>query len=60
MPSRFAYNLDNIHLLAVIREIDLKKAETDYSNVWETIVGEVKKLETEGILIKDGFFLKGN
>lgn len=59
MPDRFAYNLNNIHLLAVIRDIDLKKKETDYSNIWEIVVEEIKELETYGILIHDGFVLKG-
>lgn len=59
MPSRFAYNLANIHLLAVVNEIDLKKAETDYSNIWEPIMGDVKVLEIQGLHVADNFVLKG-
>lgn len=60
MPPRYAYNFDNIHLLGVVREMDLKKEETDYSNIWRIIVDEVKLLETQGIDVGGGFILKGN
>lgn len=59
MPIRFAYQLDNIHVLTVVRESDLKKEETGYSNILEIITDEVKILETEGIKVKHNLVLKG-
>lgn len=60
LPSRFAYQLANIHTLAVVRESDIKKEETSYSNILGIIVNELKILETQGIKIKHNLVLRGN
>lgn len=59
MPQRFAYNLNNIHLVCLINENDLKKAQTSYNDVWKLIVSEIKILETTGINLESGENLKG-
>lgn len=60
LPSKFAYNMSNIHLLALVNENDLKKAETDYTNVLELIVKDIKQLELTGIDTGTVTNLKGN
>lgn len=60
MPFRFAYNMDNIFTICLVNENDLKKAETDYTNILEQIVKDVHVLETTGIDLASGINLKGN
>lgn len=45
MPPQYAYNMGNIHLICLVNENDLKKAETNYTNILELIVAE-KHLES--------------
>lgn len=60
MPQRFSYNMDNIILICLINDNDLKKAETSYNNVWKEIVHYIQILETTGVDIGDGISLRGN
>lgn len=60
VPSRFAYNMENIFLICLINDNDLKKAETNYNNVWEQIVQNVRILETNGVDIGNGITMRGN
>lgn len=59
IPPELAYNQNNIHLLALINSSDLKKRETDYTNVLEIIVRELKILNSNGIDLDGGTNLKG-
>lgn len=59
MPARFAYNQNNIHLIALINASDVKKKETDYTNILEKIVEDIDVLETDGISLDSGMILKG-
>lgn len=59
LPPELSYNQNNIHLLALINSSDLKKRETDYTNVLEIIVRDLKILETQGIDLECGFNIKG-
>lgn len=59
MPPRFAYNMNNIFLVCLVNENDLKKAETDYTNILEQIVKDVRILESAGIDLGNGVNLKG-
>lgn len=60
MPPELAFDMNNIHLLAIINASDLKKYETDYTNVLEIIQKEINVLETEGIDLECGINLKGS
>lgn len=59
MPPQFAYSMNNIFLICLVNENDLKKAETNYTNLLEQLVREIKILETIGIDIGNGINLKG-
>lgn len=59
MPPEFAYCMNNIFVICVVNENDLKKAETDYTNLLEQLVSEVNVLETSGVDIGNGINLKG-
>lgn len=52
--------MNNIFLVCLVNENDLKKAETDYTNILEQIVKDVHVLETAGINLACGINLKGN
>lgn len=60
LPPQFAFNLQNIHLVALCNANDLKSPHTDYNNIWKVIVDDLYSLESEGIEIGDGIKLKGN
>lgn len=59
MPKRFAHSMNNIHLICLVNENDLKKKETDYTNILELIARDIKILETNGIDLDIGINLKG-
>lgn len=59
IPNSHSFNLKNIFLVAMCNANDLKTKETDYNNVWNIIVRDLKTLETEGIEVNTGEFLKG-
>lgn len=59
VPPRFAFNLQNIHLVALCNGEDLKSEHTDYNNIWKVIVEDLSSLENYGINIGDGIMLKG-
>lgn len=59
LPTRFAYNSENIHTVALINSTDLKKKETDYTNVLEIIVKEIRYLESVGLQLPKKSVLKG-
>lgn len=59
MPPQFAYDMNNIHLISVVNENDLKKNETDYTNLLEQLVMDIRILETTGIDFDDGTNVKG-
>lgn len=51
--------MNNIHLICLVNENDLKKKETDYTNILELIVRDLKVLESNGIDLDCGINLKG-
>lgn len=53
MPTRFSYNMDNIFLVCLVNENDLKKKETNYFNLFEPIVKDVKVLEETGVKLEN-------
>lgn len=59
MPNQFAHSMNNIHLICLVNENDLKKKETDYTNIMEMIVRDIKILESSGIDLDCGTNLKG-
>lgn len=59
MPEQFAHSMNNIHLICLVNENDLKKRETDYTNILEMMVRDIKQLETTGIYLDCGTNLKG-
>lgn len=59
IPPSLAYNLSNIHLVALINANDLKKMEVNYSTLWNEIVKDISHLETVGINLPDGSNIKG-
>lgn len=59
LPPELAFNLKNIHLVALCNADDLKSEQTDYNNIWKVIVDDISHLETTGLEIGDGVRLKG-
>lgn len=59
LPQELAFNLRNIHLVAICNSHDIKTEHTDYNNVWSIIVHDLRELESTGIDI-DGVKLKGD
>lgn len=59
MPKRFSHSMSNIHLICLVNENDLKKKETNYNNIWELVVRDLKILEWNGIDLDCGINLKG-
>lgn len=58
-PSNLLSKTDNIYLVALSDACDSKNELADDNNVLETIVADIKSLETKGILTKSGAILKG-
>lgn len=58
MPTKYLSKINNIHLIAVCNADDLKSRTTDFNNLWQRIVFELKHLERYGIEIA-GRNLKG-
>lgn len=59
LPQELAFNLSNIHLVALCNSNDIKSEHTDYNNIWRAIVNDLRELECTGIEV-DGAKLKGN
>lgn len=59
MPHRYAFNLNNIFLVCLVNENDLKKAEAGYNDVLQRIVADIQTLESSGINLNSGHNLKG-
>lgn len=51
IPPKLASKLNNIFLVALCNSDDLKTRRTDFNNIWQYIVDEIKILETEGITV---------
>lgn len=59
MPAQFTHSMNNIHLVCLVNENDLKKKETGYTHILEIIVRDLKILESIGIDLDDGTNLRG-
>lgn len=49
MPVEYLSKLENIYLICLCNSNDLKTEQTDYNNIWDLIVKEIKLLEEIGI-----------
>lgn len=59
LPPELAYNMNNIHLVALCNANDLKQKHTDYNNLWDEIAKDIARLERIGIVIDNNITLKG-
>lgn len=59
MPPQFSYNMENIFLVCLVNENDLKKKETNYFNLFEPVVEDLKLLEGTGVELENGIVLRG-
>lgn len=59
LPSKYLSRFQNIYLIALCNPDDLKTKTTDFNNILELIVSEIKYLEETGITLDDGRQLKG-
>lgn len=59
MPTQLSYNMNNIFLVCLVNENDLKKKETNYFNLFEPIVDDLKLLSETGVKLENGITLKG-
>lgn len=59
LPPELAYDPNNIHLVVMCNENDVKTKQTDYNNIWDVIVRDVMTLETEGIYLDQNTNLRG-
>lgn len=60
VPPKFNRCLENIHLVAICNANDLKTKQTDYNDLWEFIVRDVRAIETEGIQTGENRLLRGS
>lgn len=59
LPNTYLSRLENIFLICLCNSDDLKTKSTDFNNIVELIVSEVKYLEDKGITLNDGTNIKG-
>lgn len=59
LPPKYLSRLRNIFLIALCNVDDLKSKTTDFNNILELVVSEVKYLEETGITLDDGQQLRG-
>lgn len=59
LPQRFKSKVNNIYLISLCNSDDVKMKHTDFNNLWQSIVNEVKYLEKIGIDIDENINLKG-
>lgn len=58
-PNKFSSKLSNIHLISLCRSDDIKTMETDFNDLWEHIVCEMREIEENGINIDSYTNIKG-
>lgn len=59
MPTKYLSKLDNIYPVVICNADDLKSKTTDFNNLWDPIVRDLKFLEKVGIKFDDGTMMKG-
>lgn len=60
IPQKFRSKLNNIQLVCLCHSDDINKStQADFNNIWEFVVADLKRLETEGILVAS-MTLKGS
>lgn len=59
LPQRFKSKVSNIYLICLCNSDDVKTKHTDFNNIWQLIVREIKYLEQTGIFIDKDTTLKG-
>lgn len=59
MPSEYLSRLQNIFLVCLCNANDLKTKTTDFNNILELIVNDVKQLEDVGVLVEGFGYLRG-
>lgn len=59
IPQKFKSKVNNIYLISLCNSDDVKMKLTDFNNIWQLIINDIKHLETNGINIGTGTNLKG-
>lgn len=59
LPSKYLSKLSSIYLVALCNPDDLKQEYTNFNNILDLILKEVKILESDGIVLKENIKLKG-
>lgn len=59
MPPEYKSKQKHIQLVCLVNPDDLKTKTTDFNNIWEQVIDELSELETDGLEIEEGVYLKG-
>lgn len=59
LPHQLAFDPKNIHLVAMCYSNDINTKYTDYNNIWNEIVRDVRNLEENGIILDSQNTLRG-
>lgn len=59
LPKQYASKVSNIYLVSLCRSDDIKTLESDFNDLWSSVVREVSVLEEEGISIDVQTKIKG-
>lgn len=60
LPHKYLSKLDNIYLVCLCNANDLKSKHTDPNNIWQIVVNELGRLETDGIDVEGYGKLRGS
>lgn len=60
IPRKYRSKLNNIQLVCLCLAGDLKTCETDFNNIWDLVVRDLRTLETVGIDIGERQMLRGS
>lgn len=59
LPPEYLSKLSSIYLVSLCNPDDLKQEYTNFNNILDLIVKEIKQLETSGIEVAENIMLKG-
>lgn len=59
MPMEYTYEMGDIYMVCMINANDVTTHQTDFNNIWELIVEDIKTLESDGLQIDKKTNLKG-
>lgn len=60
IPRKYQAKLHNIRLVCLCLTEDLKTRETDFNNIWDLVVRDLRELENDGVDIGERKRLKGS